>query len=98
MPRAMENATGVRSPGLLQLYGIREIAAGIGILNSRRPAGWMWTRVAGDALDLATLMSAMAKNNSDAERALVASAAVLGVTVMDIICATQLSAAEALEG
>jgi len=43
-------------------------------------------------------MSAMAKNNSDAERALVASAAVLGVTVMDIICATQLSAAEALEG
>jgi len=94
----MEDLTGVRSPGLLQLYGLREIACGIGILNSSRPASWMWARVAGDALDLTTLAAAMTKDNGDAGRALVASAAVVGVTLLDVACATELSAAAALEG
>src|SRR5947199_8140294 len=60
IPGTMADLTGVRSEGLLQMYGVREIAAGAGILNSKRPAGWMWSRVAGDALDLATLLAAAA--------------------------------------
>src|SRR5205085_6171972 len=35
-PRTMAELTGVRSPGLLQLYGLREIACGVGILSSTR--------------------------------------------------------------
>jgi hypothetical protein len=96
-PRAVAEVSGVRSRGLLQFYGLREIAAGVGILTSPRPAGWLWGRVAGDALDLATLGAAMTRPE-DAGRALAAAVAVAGVTALDVICATQLSAAEALEG
>ena len=49
-----------RHTGLIRAYGMREIAAGLGILTQRRPAGWVWSRVAGDALDLATLGAAFA--------------------------------------
>src|SRR5437868_6130847 len=45
---------------LMRLFGLREIAAGIGILTTPRPVGWMWARVAGDALDLSALASAAA--------------------------------------
>src|SRR3954463_14968532 len=54
-PRAMARLTGVRQEGLLQAYGLREIASGVGILSCSRPTEWLWSRVAGDALDLATL-------------------------------------------
>jgi hypothetical protein len=97
-PRHMAQLTGVPHPGLIQAYGWREIAAGVGILSSKRPAGWLWTRVAGDALDLATLGAAMAEGNGDAGKARVAAAAVAGVTALDVLCGMQLSAAAALEG
>src|SRR5579884_2626028 len=54
-PRTMSRLTGVRQQGLLQVYGVREIACGIGILASSRPTEWLWARVAGDALDLGAL-------------------------------------------
>src|SRR5215210_2956828 len=41
--------------GLIRFMGVREITAGIGILTNRRPAGWLWARVAGDAMDIACL-------------------------------------------
>jgi len=98
-PQAMADLTGVPHPRLLQGYGLREIACGIGILSSIRPAGWLWARVAGDALDLATLGAAMAEDDTQGrERALVAAAAVAGVAVLDLICAGQLTTAAALEG
>jgi hypothetical protein len=97
-PRAVADLTGVRSPGLLRLYGLREIACGVGILSSARPAGWLWARVAGDALDLATLAGAAAHGDGDSGRALAAGIAVASVTLMDVACAAQLSAAAALEG
>lgn len=40
---------------LIRAYGVREIAKGVGILTSPNPTPWLWGRVAGDALDLATL-------------------------------------------
>jgi len=97
-PQWMGKLTGVRSPRLLQLYGVREMACGIGILNSRQPVGWMWARVAGDALDLATLAGAAIQGNGDARRSLGAVLAVAGVTLMDVACAAQMTAAAALEG
>jgi hypothetical protein len=86
-PRVMAQLTGVHSPGLLRLYGLRELACGVGILAGSGTAGWLWARVAGDALDLATLAGA-----DDPGPALAAAAAVLGVAALDVACAAQFSA------
>lgn len=41
---------------VMRLYGLREIVTGLGLLANRdNPAPWLWARVAGDALDAATL-------------------------------------------
>jgi hypothetical protein len=77
--------------GLFRLYGFREIATGIGILSNKRPAGWLWGRVAGDVLDLATLAAGLARKNPKRDNLLAAISAVVGVTVVDVICARQLS-------
>src|SRR3954453_10522626 len=58
-PDSVARAAGVRtSSTLMRLYGLREIACGVGILMSRNPAPFLWARVAGDALDIATLAAA----------------------------------------
>src|SRR5688572_26476184 len=75
---------------LLRGMGMREIASGIGILSQRRPTPWVWSRVAGDALDLALLGSALRSENSQKGRVVAATAAVLGVTALDVYCGTQL--------
>jgi hypothetical protein len=96
-PRTMSGITGVGQVGLIPAYGAREIVTGIGILSSSRPTAWLWARVAGDALDLATLGENLAAGNGEQRhRALLATAAVVGVTVLDMVCAGQLSAAAAL--
>jgi uncharacterized membrane protein len=80
---------GTRS--LLRFYGVREIASGAGILTQPRPAAWMWGRVGGDMLDLATLASAMQSPDASRTRTGAVTAAVLGVTALDVMCARQLS-------
>ncbi|HEX7242439.1 MAG TPA: hypothetical protein VF263_19275 [Longimicrobiaceae bacterium] len=79
---------------LFRLYGFREIATGVGILANRQPAGWVWGRVAGDVLDLATLASGLGRDNPRRDNVLKAISAVVGVTVVDVVCARQLSAAK----
>lgn len=76
---------------LMRLYGIREIAAGVGILSQPQPAGWLWSRFAGDLMDLSTLGAAMASEDNDRGRLIAATAAVVGVTALDIYCAQQMS-------
>ena len=76
---------------LVRLYGFREIAKGVGILSNRKPAGWVWGRVAGDALDLATLATGLRKDNPKRDNVLKAISAIVGVTVVDVVLARQLS-------
>lgn len=76
---------------LVRLYGFREIAKGVGILANRKPAGWVWGRVAGDVLDLATLASGLRKDNPKRDNVLKAISAIVGVTVLDVVLARQLS-------
>src|SRR5690242_18053976 len=67
----------------IRSMGLREIAAGLGILSQRRPKGladWMWARVGGDAVDLALLGAAYASNKKQAKRICAAAGAVAGVT------------------
>ena len=75
----------------LQAMGARELLSGIGILSQRRPSGWMWSRVAGDALDLSLLGAAMNDEATERSRTVAAAAAVAGVTALDIFSAMQLS-------
>lgn len=76
---------------ILRVYGLREIAAGVGILSGTRPTGWLWGRVAGDALDLSSLGSAFRASDADRSKLLAATAAVAGVTAVDVMCAQKLS-------
>lgn len=77
---------------IFRLYGFREIAKGVGILSQKHPEGWVWGRIAGDVLDLATLATGLGKDNPKRDNVLKAISAVVGVTVLDVICARQLSA------
>lgn len=76
---------------LIRLYGLREVASGLGVLGNRRPSGWMWGRVAGDALDLATLATGLTDDNPHRDRVMGAMLAVAGVAALDVMCARQLS-------
>src|SRR3954451_17666887 len=91
-PRGVARLIGVKDhPFLFRLLGLREIASGIGILSSRQPAGWLWTRVGGDAMDLTLMGAAFASENSNSPRLAAATATVACVTAMDVVCSEQLS-------
>jgi hypothetical protein len=92
-PNAVARAAGVRTnSALMRLYGLREIACGIGILMSRNPAPYLWARVGGDVLDLATLASASDMSREDSRtHALGAIVNVVGVTALDVHTALSLS-------
>ena len=80
-----------RNRRTMRALGIREIASGIGLLTRPQPAGFAWSRVAGDAMDLMLLGSALTSPRSDQRRVAAATAAVLGVTALDILAAKTLS-------
>jgi uncharacterized membrane protein len=71
--------------------GLREITSGVGLLSRPRSSGWVWSRVAGDVMDLALLGKALGSDETDRTRAAAATAAVLGVTVLDLLTGQQLS-------
>ena len=78
---------------LIRFYGFREIGAGVGIFASQpNPATWVWARAAGDVLDLATLGTAFREDNPKQKNAFAAVLAVLGVTVLDMLCGQHLLA------
>lgn len=94
-PGKVTRVIGVRDTGgkraLVRAYGLREVAAGVGILSQPRQAGWLWGRVAGDLVDLASLGSALASGKSNRVKVAATTAAVAGVTALDIYCGAQLS-------
>lgn len=75
---------------LVRLYGLREVASGIGILSERTPVAGVMSRLAGDALDLATLASAVGARSSRRHRVLAAMAFVAGAAALDVVAARQL--------
>ena len=84
--------------GLLRFFGMREIAAGLGILSQPTPeqrAPWLTARIGGDALDLLALGAALQTAGRKRRRVAWALAAVAGVTALDIVCRQQLSDAHA---
>lgn len=95
MPGAMSKVVGVRDDDhhrmLMRLLGLREISHGVAVLANQQPEKAMWSRVAGDALDLALLGGALANSDNDRGRTLFAAANVLAVTALDVMAAKTLS-------
>jgi uncharacterized membrane protein len=95
-PRAINKISGGRGQktGFIRLLGLREIGHGIAIFaQGKKPAAAVWARVAGDALDLAVLGAAFAAPDTSKGRVAFATANVLTVGALDVICAQQLSTA-----
>ena len=91
-PRALSRALGMDGQEtLIRAYGMREIATGVGILASEDPTPWIWGRVAGDALDVATLMPCLDPDNPQRGNVVLALAAVAGATALDVYCGQTLS-------
>lgn len=76
---------------LIRAYGAREIATGVAILTRPDPTPWIWARVGGDALDIATLAFGLDEDNPRRANVGIALAAVAGATALDIYCAYRLS-------
>jgi hypothetical protein len=90
--RALTRALGMEgSETLVRAYGFREIAKGVGILAADDPTPWIWGRVAGDALDIATLVPGLDPDNPRRANVGIALAAVAGATALDLYCAQALS-------
>jgi uncharacterized protein YjeT (DUF2065 family) len=82
-PRLVKQAADMRcSENMVRVHGVREIASGLGILLAWKRAPWVWARVAGDAVDIASA------------RRPAALAALAGVTALDVATAAQLSREE----
>jgi uncharacterized membrane protein len=91
-PGAIARLVGGRNHrALIRSYGMREIAAGVGLLAAARPGPWLWARAAGDALDLASLGKVLGSPKASKARAAFGIASVAGVTVLDIMTARELS-------
>jgi len=92
-PRQLGEAIGLAEEHhrFLPIIGLREIATGVGLLGSDAGAGWLWSRAAGDAMDLAALGAALGDENNDKGRLGLAMAALAGVAALDVWCASRIS-------
>lgn len=94
-PDAMTRLVGGRPTGrtrsTMRGLGMRELTNGMAILQQPRSAAWLWSRVAGDTMDLALLGRLYADERNARNRTMAATAAVLGVAALDYVCAQQLN-------
>lgn len=93
-PRRFDRFIGIRpdaKPRAITVFacGLRELAAGAGILalERPRPVYWLWARVAGDALDLVLLTRALRNRPYRPVRTAGAIGAVIGITAADVYAA-----------
>ncbi|APR78601.1 Hypothetical protein A7982_03948 [Minicystis rosea] len=93
-PRALVRVIGVRddrgSRSVTRAVGVREIAAGIGILTQPQHGGWLWARVGGDLTDLGLMGSAFSAKRAKRGRIAVATASLVGVTILDALAGRRL--------
>jgi hypothetical protein len=78
--------------GLVRFFGVRELASAVTTLSLDKPVG-LASRLAGDAFDLATLTSALDRNNPKRDNAAAAMAMVVGITMLDLVAYTSVKLA-----
>lgn len=68
-PRAVSRAAGMSEQNLLlRAVGARELVSGIGLLTQRSRTPWLWSRVLGDAMDVALIGSSALGPRVDGRR------------------------------
>ncbi len=77
--------------GLVRGYGLRELGAGA--LTLAAPTLGIASRIGGDLLDLATLAEPARQGKPRRDGAVIAMAAVIGVTALDLVALARLRAA-----
>lgn len=94
-PGSMNRLVGVDDSGghrvLMRSLGVRELAAGAGIFNRPTHTGALWSRVAGDAMDLAMLGAALHANGNRRGRVALATVSVVAVSALDVVASTRKS-------
>ena len=97
-PRAVAGGLGLddddEQQATLRFVGARELVAAGGLLSGRAPGLFLWSRVAGDAMDLALLRKAIVCGPSDG-RTRAAAGAVAGLAVVDLLAALRHSGGSA---
>ena len=82
-PRWIAGFAGARiSPNMMRAFGLREIPTGVGLVRASKRGAWLWGRVAGDALDIASVRNPAAI------------AALAGVTALDVAAASAVTREE----
>jgi hypothetical protein len=91
-PGTVTRALGMEGrEGLVRAYGAREIGAGMLSLSTERSLG-LWSRVAGDALDISTVMALGGRNERKRGAVGFALAALAGVALIDLVAAQAVTA------
>ena len=87
-PQVLARALGIDADRatrrVLLACGIREICAGASVLLNEKKAAGLWSRAAGDAVDLALLAAAPTVKNAGKLRTAAAVTAIAGMTACDI--------------
>jgi hypothetical protein len=90
-PERVTRAFGLEGrEGLVRAYGFREIAAGMLTLSVEKKTG-LWSRVAGDGLDMATLLGGLRFDNPKKANVALGLAMVAGITLLDLATAGEVS-------
>lgn len=86
-PGRVTRALGIEgSERFVQACGLREIGSGLLCLSVDKELG-LWSRVAGDALDLTSLLPPMTGDNPQRDNAQLAAMIVAGITLLDVLTA-----------
>jgi len=86
-PHRITRALGMEGQeALVRTYGIREITSGLLTLSTEKSLG-LWSRVGGDAIDIATLLTALREENPKKQNVTTALTMVAGITLLDIMAA-----------
>ncbi len=87
-PRRLARVCGLQGcERVIRAFGVREIVSGVLVLRSADPQGLLWVRVAGDVLDGMLLGAGMTRPWPQRKRALLATAAVAPVVILDLFYA-----------
>jgi uncharacterized membrane protein len=82
---------GARTERAMLGVAVRELLCGVGLLSRRRPAFWLWARVAGDIMDLGLLGGALGLRRANRPKLLSSMASVAGILLLDAATAVQMS-------
>jgi hypothetical protein len=90
-PERITRALGMEGKeSLVRSYGFREVASGMLTLSIEKKAG-LWSRVAGDGLDIATLVTGLRDDNPKKSNVALGLMMVAGITLLDIATANEVS-------